>query len=207
MLGIDKLIDTEYEAIKNDAYESVIEQMLAEAEFCDTPTITQVSGMPGAGKSSFCKEKRNASSLFVSFDAVMEQIPDYHKDVKEKGAAHGFKVWEMPARVVGYELLRRAIEKKANILLEHSGVNDAHLELMKNAKKLGYKTEVNFIMCEKEEAYRRVLKREKEEKRHTPRKLVDDRAKLMEYYIDKYKNIADNTVIFDSTTHKFVKKS
>lgn len=86
------------------------------------PALFRVGGIPGAGKSTFCAGRRWTDRLFVSFDAIMENIPAYQTDIYRLGRAGSFKKWEIPARIVGYELLRRAVEARADIYFEHSGV-------------------------------------------------------------------------------------
>lgn len=41
-----------------------------------------------------------------------------------------FKKWELPARIAGYELLRRAIKQKKNIYFDHGGTPICHRELL-----------------------------------------------------------------------------
>ena len=104
-------------------------------------------GRNGAGKTTFCKNARWDEQLFISFDKIMEALPGYQVDIYRLGTVEAFNRWEMPARIIGYEVLRRAVEKKANIYLEHSGVNMPHTILMQNLKKKGYATEMYFILC------------------------------------------------------------
>ena len=102
--------------------------------------------------------------IFVSFDAIMEAHPQYQKDVKELGAIKAFQKWEIPARIAGYELLRRAVATKKNIFFDHSGAPKCHQNLLKDIKKHGYKTEMYYIYCSPELAVQRAQARELETK-------------------------------------------
>ena len=206
MPSIKKLIAYDYKDIKSPLYENIITEILVGVHPTPKPQLIQVGGIPGAGKSTFCRQMQFPGAIYLSFDEVMESIPDYRRDIYVLGGAEAFMKWEMPARVVGYEVLRRAVIRKLNIFFEHSGVNDAHIELFKNVKLLGYKTEVDYILCNTQVAYKRTLIREKATRRHTPKELIEQRAALIDKYIGQYKKIADKTFIYDSTTSELILK-
>ncbi|MBO7257607.1 MAG: zeta toxin family protein [Alphaproteobacteria bacterium] len=130
-------------------------------------------------------------------------MPEYQQDVKQRGAAMAFALWEKPARVIGYELLKRLLDQGANVLLEHSGVNSSHLQLHKNIKKYGYQTKVTFLMCDTDVAIERAKKREKMTGRHTPSKMIQERASLMGQYAVQYSKIADDIQFLDASGEQF----
>ncbi len=200
MPSIKSLVLFNYKDIKNSVYETIITETLAGAHPTPRPMLVQVGGIPGAGKSTFCRHLQNSNSVYLSFDEIMESIPDYRRDIYQLGGVESFKKWEMTARVVGYEVLRRALIRKLNIFFEHSGVNEAHIELFKNAKLLGYRTEADYILCNPKIALKRAQAREKETKRHTPEEIIMQRAALIDKYLDKYKKIADHTFVYDSSS-------
>lgn len=195
MPDIYALIPYGYETVQNHTSERILSSLCDQVGASASPYFIQVSGMPGAGKSTYCEQflKKHNDFAYVSFDQIMERLPDYQSDVKNKGAKPAFDSWEIPARVMGYELLKRLIDKRANILLEHSGVNPAHLQLTQNIKKLGYKTEVDFMMCPLKVALQRAKQREEKTHRHTPPDLIQQRAQLLTDYYVKYRQIADKT--------------
>lgn len=203
MPDVTALIPYEYEKIKTPLYEQIIENILRKKETSSAPLFVQVSGIPGAGKSTFCKERQSDVSVFISFDAIMEMIPGYQQDLYRLGSAESFKKWEIPARVIGYEVLRRAVERKLNICLEHSGVNPAHVQLVKNLKKMGFATEIDFILCSKEKAYARAQEREKTTHRHTPKQLIDQRSALTDEYLNQYKKTADKVIVYNTSNNCF----
>lgn len=204
MPDIVELIPYEYAAIQSAVYDKIIENLLAEVAQSKTPLLLQVGGIPGAGKSTFCKNLKKGNTLYISFDKIMEMIPEYKTDIYKLGKKESFQKWEIPARIIGYELLRQAINKKLNIIFEHSGVNNAHLQMMKNLRSIGYKTEECFILCDIEKACKRAEEREKATNRHTPRQLIEERAKLVDKYLISYQEIVDRMSVYDTSNNKFV---
>ena len=101
-------------------------------------------GSSGAGKSTFCQRKYSLLTL-VQFDTIMGKLPSYQADCMRLGLIQAFSKWEMPARVIGYEVIRRLIEKKASFVLEHSGMNPAHIKLIEVLKKQAYHTQMQFL--------------------------------------------------------------
>lgn len=198
MPSIGNMIAYEYKDIKNDVYENIIESFIKSAVSKSKPRLFQVSGVPGVGKTTYVKKFEADYDVFVSFDSIMEKIPQYAEDLKRIGSVEAFKKWEMPARVTGYELLKRCLDKKLNIILEHSGVNEAHIQLFQNIKTLGYNTEIAFLKCSFGKSVERCSKRELETQRHTPEELIKNRFVLIDEYEKKYKEIADKIYIVDT---------
>lgn len=204
MPDINTLIPYGYSAIQTPDYERLIKWYLAKANTSDHPHFVQIGGIPGAGKSTFCANRRWTDKLFISFDAIMENIPEYRADVGKLGKVESFKKWELPARVIGYELLRRAVVAKADIYLEHSGVNCPHVKLIENLKKLGYQTEMHFILCRLDVACARAAEREKKTSRHTPPSLITERSNLVNEYLETYSTLVDNLYVYDTTENTFL---
>lgn len=202
MPSIKELIPYDYEQIRSDDYDAIIADFFKNAE--KEKTFEQISGSPGAGKTTFCKKFDNN---FLSFDEIMENLPQYQKDLEEYGNEQAFKRNEITARIIGYEILRQAISNGYQLILEHSGVNDAHLELFENLHKLGYKTKVDFILCDIKIAINRAKIREKYTHRHTPEEMIRKRYSLIEQYIPQYEKIADEVDIYDTSENKYVLKS
>ena len=171
MPSVNKLIPYDYAAIKNSAFEHILDKSLSTAPSQSHPEFVQVSGVPGAGKSTFCRRYAQADKVMISFDAIMEQLPEYQRDIYRYGNKTAFHNWELPARVAGYELLRRAVSSKQNICLEHSGVNDA---------------------------LTRTRQREEQTHRHTPESLIRERFSAVQSYLPRYQQIANKTVVYHS---------
>lgn len=207
MPDISTLIPYGYEAIKTPLYEGILVENLKDIQVTNSPVLHQVSGAPGSGKSIFCHRflMDNPSYVYVSFDKIMEMIPSYQQDVIDKGPVEAFSKWELPARIIGYELLCRLIEMRANILLEHSGTNMPHVQLMHNVQQLGYKTHVDFLLCDVGVSLQRAQKREKETGRHTPIKLILERSKAIKEYYYKYHTIVKKIQLYETSYGCFQK--
>ena len=155
--------------------------------------LINVSGIPGAGKTTYCKKILDQIPYlnYVSFDAIMESILYYQVDMKND-PQYAFTKWEIPARILGYEILIELISKGLPILFEHSSANFQHVELFKYIKeKLGYKIEMHFVPIALKDALIRVKKRERLTKRYTPEELVVDRKLFLQQNLSYYKNIVD----------------
>ena len=135
----------------------------------------------------------------MAFDNIMEEIPQYKTDCQKLGSVKAFEKWQIPARVVGYELLLRAIEQKKNIFFDHGGSNQGHVDLIKEIKKLQYSSEIHFITCPVEVCLKRCTQRETTTKRHTPSYLVISRHNQTKQLVSQYKQICDKFV-----RHEFV---
>ena len=207
MPGISELIPYEYKQIRTPEYDQLIAYFQSRASKSQQPRFVQVGGIPGAGKTTFCQQAHWDNGLFISFDKIMEMLPGYRQDLYKLGTAAAFEKWEIPARVIGYELLHRSIEKKYNICLEHSGVNTPHIQLVKSLKKCGYTTELYFILCQPDLAYRRALEREKKTQRHTSREMIDKRYSLVQTYLPEYRQIVDKMYIYDTSNNVFALQS
>jgi len=197
MPSLHKLIATDYKTIKSKESEQLIAAMLSGLTPVAKPQLKQISGIPGSGKSTYCAMNLGPNYLYLSFDKIMTSLSGYQQALKEKGSAYAYSQYEMPARIIGYELLRRAISKKYNILFEHSGTNSAHLELFKNLPKRGYQTAVNFIICGTNLAVKRTKERAGIINRYVPEKLILERATGFNEYIAAYKKLTPTVSYLD----------
>ncbi len=201
MPSITELVSLDYNDIKSKETEALIENALSSVTPSVTPTLMQISGIPGSGKSTYCSMHKSKEYLYLSFDVIMTSLKGYQQELLINGNKKAFEKYEMIARTIGYELLNRAIAKKVNIMLEHSGTNKAHVELFQNIKKKGYNTLVNFILCDTSLAIKRTKERALKINRHVPEQLILDRAKGIENYIKTYKTIASNVNLLDGTNN------
>lgn len=197
MPSINQLITTDYKNVKNAESERLIAAALKGLYPVKNPELRQISGIPGAGKSTFCAAHLPSNFLMLSFDDIMVKLKGYQNALKASGAAYAYAQYEMPARIIGYELLHRAVMLRLNIMFEHSGVNEAHIELFKNLAQRGYKTSVDCIVCREDEAIQRAKVRAEEINRYVPEKIIVERADKIKDYMARYQKIASSVSFFD----------
>lgn len=192
--GIDEVVPYTYDDERyqfQEYFDPIIEQTLKEAPSSDNPKLVHMLGIPGAGKSTYYKNHKEEYKdyVLIGFDLVMEKVPQYHEDREKLGKMEAFKKWELPARIAGYELLRRAIEQKKNIYFDHGGTPICHRELLKNLKKMGYETTMFYIDCEPQTAIERVANRERPfpaERMPERIALVEEQKKVMPQIVDHF---------------------
>ena len=112
----------------------------------DTPYLINICGLPASGKTYLCKsfKETHKDVLYISFDALMEELPTYlneHLQDRKKS----FERWELPARFIGYQLLKQAVKHKLPILFEHSNATPYHIELYEKIKQNGYTVDIRYI--------------------------------------------------------------
>lgn len=201
MPSLNLLINTDYKAIKNKESEAIIAESLQGLKSVSKPELRQISGIPGAGKSTYCATHLPKNFLFLSFDKIMISMPSYQRDLAQFGQVAAFQKYEMPARIIGYELLRRAMNMKLNIMFEHSGTNPAHLELFKNIHKKGYHTAVDFIVCDTSLAIKRAEERAKKINRYVPESLILERASGFKEYVSAYQKLTKSITFYDGANN------
>ncbi len=200
---ISLLIPQSYEEIKTPETEKLLASFLTQAETSAAPKLIHMSGIPGAGKSTFYRRHRWNKHVFICFDTIMEQLPAYQQELQNAGSVAAFQKWEIPARIIGYELLRRAVSLRKDIFFDHGGVTPAHVNLMKNLKNYGYATEMYYISCTPEVAFNRALLREQTTLRHTPREIIEKRSQIIGELLVQYKNIVDRFYAYDNRNNKY----
>jgi len=201
MPSLKELVSADYQAVKDEESETIIRQSLSGFQPVETPMLLQVSGIPGAGKSTFCQAHLPKNFVWISFDKIMLSLASYQREAASLGLQAAYKNNEMRARIIGYELLGRALAAKLNVMLEHSGTNKAHLELMAGAKALGYKTAVDFIVCDTGLAIKRAEARAKKINRYVPEKLIYERAAGFREYVEAYKKLASEVKLLDGANN------
>lgn len=202
MPSINELVTADYKSIKSAESERLINQALSGLYPVKHPELKQISGIPGAGKSTYCATYLPKNYAMISFDAIMLKLKGYQNALKASGAAYAYAQYEMPARIIGYELLKRAVMLRLNIMLEHSGVNEAHIELFQNLAKRGYKTSVDCVVCKTDIALSRTKERAAKINRYVPESVVLGRADKLREYMTRYQKIA-STVIFVDGENNF----
>ena len=159
------------------------------------PVLTIISGIPYSGKSTFIKDNtvEPELSIIISFDTIMKKLSYYNKLISiDKKIA--FSKCELPARIIGYELLQKSIEKKINIIFEHSSTPPEHLELYSEiSDRHAYHVKLIYLKCSVETAKKRAEKNnfKRDQGRYTPLEYIDSRYDAIKKMLIKYKDNFD----------------
>jgi adenylate kinase family enzyme len=176
--------------------ESFIESHLKGFTAAASPLFTHMLGIPGAGKSTEARKIKDANTVFIGFDDVMERLPGYRKDKNELGAEAAFRKWEICARQIGYEILFRAQERRLNILFDHSGTRADHVDMLKELKqKEKYAIRVVAVLIDEDLALERALTRE----RYLPPEYIPQRKQILDQLLPSYKSVADTYFEYKAT--------
>jgi probable phosphoglycerate mutase len=154
-----------------------------------SPLLLNISGIPGAGKSTLARRvlEERPALVYLSFDELMEALTPYREDLRQRGAAAAFERWELPARLLGYRLLQRCVERRYSILFEHGNADPGHVALYRRLKARGYRVEIRFIDAPLPVAIERASRRE----RYIPAAVIAERHALLRELNEQYKAIAD----------------
>ena len=193
-----EVIPYEYNQISCPEYDAIINKYLQSAPAVLRPSLMHMAGIPGAGKTTYYQTHHWPKHVFIAFDNIMEDIKAYQRDLKNLGPEKAFNNWEITARIIGYELLRLAVEQHKNIFFDNGGSTQAHLNLIKNIKNFGYTTEMYYIDCPLQTAIQRSIIREKEINRHIPIETIENRYAKTINKIKQYQQIVDCFYYIDS---------
>jgi Predicted kinase len=191
----DIIIDTTLQKQVISEFESLLKTKTEKLQQSASPYLINISGIPGSGKTTLAKQilSRNSELLYVSFDEIMENISFYKSDCQKLGAECAFTKWELPARYLGYKLLRDGLINRYPILFDHSNAFLEHIELYKIIKGMGYKTEIQFIDIDLKTA----IERSKKRLRFVPEKMIRDRHKLLKNLNLQYNEIVDKFIVLN----------
>lgn len=172
-------------------FEEIINSYLLKNRPVSQPFLINFSGIPGAGKTTWCKmvSEVMANVIYISFDEIMKNQKLPYKTEARKDANKAFERWELPIKIAGYELLRRAVKRRYNILFEHSSSIPQHVELFKWIISEGYDVHFRYIDVDIDEAKERVIKRNEVAGRFFPIELIDERDVALRKLLPQYEEI------------------
>jgi predicted ABC-type ATPase len=105
-----------------------------------------------------------------------------------------FEALEKPVLERGYAILDQLIDKRTNIIFEHSGAREDHLDILERAKNKGYKIIITSVIHPIELTKIRVHERNQKGQRYTPLSYVEERTKILEKLEPSYQLIADHFI-------------
>ena len=163
-----------------------------------------VAGIPFSGKSAYIEQVLKAECsgfLYISFDDIMQRLSIYKELVKSHGSQAAFEQCELLARVVGYELLHRAVETKLSIVFEHSSTPSEHVELYRVIQgSFGYQVEMRVLDVSLETAAQRAKRfnGKRDDNRHTPEHYLEERHKRLQKLLPEYEALMPVNRIVDT---------
>ena len=132
----------------------------------------------------------------------MEELPSYRRDYKEN-RQKSFERWELPARFIGYQLLKGAVRHRLPIVFEHSNATPFHIELYKKIKQTGYSVDIRYINAGAE----LVLPRLKKRKRYFSPQRTKERAVILKKLLPELKQTASRFSVLRPWKERRFKKS
>lgn len=188
-----ELIKTVPENVDRDLvvriYEEIINESLSNGDVKSNPLLVNVSGIPGSGKSTLCKKLMETpeyyKAIYIGFDKIMEDVRLPYAYEESRNPQEAFNRWEMSARIAGYELLKRAVNDRLTIVLDHSSAIPQHIDLFKLLLATGYEVHFIYIPIDIDEAKRRVANR----KRHVPPLYLEERSNALRQLLPEYEKI------------------
>ncbi len=170
-------------------YEAIINECLTGHPMQQSPYLINVSGIPGSGKTTYCRElakmPEHSDAIYIGFDAIMEHAELPYSTEVQINPEEAFRRWELSARIAGYELLKRATEKKYDIIFDHSSAHYHHVSLFENLLRKGYNIYFYYLSINPQTAKQRTHHR----KRYVPPTYIDDRYTALQKLLPEYRKI------------------
>lgn len=202
--AITGITDSNWEIDKaEEEFESIIEHKLQGVPRNSKPRLLIVSGIPGSGKTTLINTLgyKTPNSVYIGFDEIMQSFSYYQQLIKQRNTEENeaslywekiaFKKCEWVGKVVSYELLKRCIDTRRSVLLEHSSSPIAHVDLYRKIKSLNYQVDFVYKKIDIATALTRI-NNNRDNGRYTPIRYVAERYKQLESLIDDYKQICNS---------------
>ncbi|MEY9785411.1 zeta toxin family protein [Sinorhizobium fredii] len=127
----------------------------------ERPTFVIVGGQQGSGKTTTLRQVAarfgDQPTQRIIVDDLMGYVPGYHEAARKNSHEAQRQVGSTPGQW-GWQLMDRAIERRANVVLELA-FPVAIADLAMIAKSNGYKTELHVIATDRRESWTAVLDR------------------------------------------------
>ncbi len=165
----------------------------------EEPVAFIMSGIPGAGKSSFLKSAAQKGLLpFDAYcldpDATMKSMPQYRADYAALGADKAYELWELPARKAAYDGFEAAIASRRHVVIDMACARAENLDMVTRLAQAGYYTRMVRIDCDVDTAYARAVKRD----RPMPKARIVERAAGIAALEADFRALVDEYHILDN---------
>lgn len=186
--------------ISNTSRDRVIHELLPKPEKHAHKVVHSMAGIPGAGKSTFVEQaiaraQFPESAFILNPDRVMRLLPEYHESVEAHGAEKAFEMWEMPSRVLAYELVEIAGDSGVPIIKDMACARQENFDILQRLKSRGYTLHFYYIYCELDTA----MDRARQRKRHAPEAMIRSRHKALQDLLPEFITLSDYFEAFDNT--------
>ncbi len=167
----------------------------------DQPIVYAMAGIPGSGKSVYVDAAIERGELprnayLLDPDRVMMAMPEYIDDISMMGAASAFRHWEIPARLLAYDMAQEAAEKRYHIIQDMGSVRRENLDRLSQFKQRGYRIQMTYVFCPVDEALRRLQTRAG---RYTAAAMVKERAASLNLLLPAYVDLCDSFRVLDNS--------
>ena len=178
--------------ISKESERIVTEKLLHTSNELEDKIVYAMCGIPASGKTTYVeaqiKEGNFPKTAFIlNPDLVMESLPEYINDLKEKDAEKAFLKWEIPSRTLAYKLFHKARENGKTIIVDMGCAREENHQMLLLLKEDGYKILMTHVKCDVDTAIKRTDKRE----RHTPAEMIYRRLNTLEALIPQYQMLAE----------------
>lgn len=184
------------EALFTDLYDYFLKDLTPE----ETPFLLAIGGGPGSGKTTLRKQLQgNFKNIHIhDMDEVMVRLPGWQKDLELFGPKIAFENWWPKAREISEILVRFALESRYSILYDRScGSEGSYFDLL-SAKQKGYRITLIGLYVKKENAWERIMKREREEGRGMTQAIVEEYRARFSALWPYYLCLSDPFILYDS---------
>lgn len=172
--------------------EKLIKAELGKGEPSVKPFLLHMGGVPGSGKTYALERMDLSGVILIQFDGIMEKFSLYKQAIEKADKNNKnelveiFETWEMPARVIAWELAGRALKGKYPLAIDSAGHSKEQYSLLTNMQKQGTKVGMYHIHISIEDALKRAHQRMLKTGRPIPKGMIEKRYALLEKLTPEY---------------------
>lgn len=166
---------------------------------CPARTALVMSGIPGAGKSSFLQLLQSRGLIrpeayWLDPDGAMKAMPEYRRDFKVLGQDEAYARWELPARRIAYAGFEEARRAGLPVVIDMACARRENLDMVRALKDGGYTVYMIQVLCPPEVAHQRARRRD----RPMPLDRIIERMAGIAALAPEFRNLADDYLVLDN---------